>query len=148
MATEMLELLDPTKHYKLFTVIGLADKDPLALVTEEEAKFDYRITGKTIVRGDGVSAGALHGIDQDMWEKGREYTVTVFISYELRPLPVQEGEPGLMLTPEGHDFRVLFGMRSIISRTNDPSRQWVDTQVPADTRTVQQGARPYWLLTQ
>ncbi|KAK3763395.1 hypothetical protein RRG08_051501 [Elysia crispata] len=33
-----------------------------------------------------------------MWEKGREYLV--FVRYELRPLPEQNGEPGPMLAPE------------------------------------------------
>ena len=50
MATEVLEFLDPTKHYKLFTVIGPTPSD----------------RGKTIVHRDGVSAGALHGIYQEM----------------------------------------------------------------------------------
>ena len=37
MATEVLKLLYATKHYKLFTVIGNTDKEPLALDTEEKA---------------------------------------------------------------------------------------------------------------
>ena len=42
-------------------------------------------------RGEQVSAGSLHGIDQQIWEKGREYLV--FVRYELRPLPKQMFAP-------------------------------------------------------
>ena len=51
---------------------------------------------KTIVSGDQVSAGALHGIDQQMWEKGMEYLV--YVRYELRPVPILKDGP--MLAPE------------------------------------------------
>ena len=77
MAAEVLELLDPDRQYRLYTVVGKAAKEPLAPVTEE---------------------GSLHGIDQQIWEKGREYLV--FTRYELRPLPEQKAEPGPMLAPE------------------------------------------------
>ena len=95
MGEVVLELLDPDQRYKLFTVVGKAAKESLAPVTEEEGASDHRIKGKTVVRGDQVSASALHGIDQQIWEKGREYLV--FVRYELRPLPEQNGEPGPML---------------------------------------------------
>ena len=98
MGELVLELLNPDEQYKLFTVVGKAAKEPLAPITEEEGVSEHRIKGKTIVRGDQVSAGSLHGIDQHMWEKGREYLV--FVRYELRPLPEQNGEPGPMLAPE------------------------------------------------
>ena len=58
------------------------------------------------MRGDLISAGALHGIDQQIWEKGREYLV--FARYELRPLPEQQGEPGPMFTPEDGEFTNCF----------------------------------------
>ena len=97
MGEVVLELLDPDEQYKLFTVVGKAAKEPLAPITEEEGVSEHRIKGKTVVRGDKVSAGSLHGIDLEMWEKGREYLV--FARYELRPLPEQNGEPGPMLAP-------------------------------------------------
>ena len=59
----VLELLDPDEQYKLFTVMGKAAKEPLAPIIEEEGASDHRIKGKTVVRGDQVSASALHGID-------------------------------------------------------------------------------------
>ena len=93
------ELLNPDDKYKLFTIVGKAAKEPLAPVTEEEGDSDHRVNGKTIVRGDGVNAGALNGIDEQIWMKGREYLV--FVRYELRPLPIQKDEPGPMLAPEG-----------------------------------------------
>ena len=98
MGELVLELLDPDEQYKLFTVVGKAANEPLVPVTEEEGVSEHRIKGKTVVRGDQVSTGALYGIDQQIWEKGREYLV--FIRYELRPLPEQKGEPGPMFTPE------------------------------------------------
>ena len=108
-----LELLDPDEQYKLFTVVGKAAKEPLAPITEEESVSEHRITGKTIVRGDQVSAGSLHGIDQQMWEKGREYLV--FVRYELRPLPEQNGEPGPMLAPEEDGEFVNCFVRYVVS---------------------------------
>ena len=98
MASEIIELLSPNEHYSLFTAMGKAAKEPLATVLEEEGASDHRIMGKTIVNGDQVSAGALHGIDQQMWEKGREYLV--YVRYELRPVPILKDEPGPMLAPE------------------------------------------------
>lgn len=68
----VVKLLDPEQRYKLFMVVEKAVKGPLKKVTEEEADSDHRITGKTVVRRDKVKAGALHGIDQEMWEQGRE----------------------------------------------------------------------------
>ena len=108
-----LELLDPDEQYKLFTVVGKAAKEPLAPITEEEGVSEHRIKGKTIVRGDQVSAGSLHGIDQQMWEKGREYLV--FVHYELRPLPEQNGEPGPMLAPKEDGEFVNCFVRYVVS---------------------------------
>ena len=79
-----------------------AAKAPLAPVTEERAS-DYHIEGKNDICGYQVSASAVRGIDQHMCEKGREYIV--FTRYKLRPLPIQEAEPGPMFTPEeGPEF--------------------------------------------
>ena len=72
-AYEVLELLNPDEHYRLFTVVRKAVNEPLAQVTEEEGASDHRIKGKTIVSGDQVSSG----IEQHMWEKGREYRTNV-----------------------------------------------------------------------
>ena len=81
MASEVIELLGPDEHYMLFTVVGKADKVPLALVTEEEGASDHSIEGKNVVYGVQVGASAFRGFDQHMWEKGREYLV--FARYEL-----------------------------------------------------------------
>ena len=70
MASEVLELLNPDEVYSLFTVIGKAAKEPLVPVTEEEGRSEHAIKGRTMVRGDEASAGALHGIDRHMCEKG------------------------------------------------------------------------------
>ena len=113
MGEVVLELLDPDEQYKLFTVVGKAAKEPLAPITEEEGVSEHRIKGKTVVRGDQVSAGSLHGIDQQMWEKGREYLV--FTRYELRPLPEQNGEPGPMLAPEEDGEFVNCFVRYVVS---------------------------------
>ena len=53
MASEVLEPLDPDEHYKLFTVVGKAAKEPLAPITEEEGASEHRIKGKTGSRGSG-----------------------------------------------------------------------------------------------
>jgi hypothetical protein len=103
MSSEVLELLDPDEQYQLFTVVGKAAKEPL---TEEEGASEHRIEGKTVVYGDQVSVGALHGIDIGMREKGREYLV--FVRYELRQLPKLEGEPGPMFAPEEGKFENCF----------------------------------------
>ena len=108
-----LELLDPDEQYKLFTVVGKAAKEPLAPITEDEGVSEHRIKGKTIVRGDQVIAGSFHGIDQQMWEKGREYLV--FVRYQLRPLPEQNGEPGPMLAPKEDGEFVNCFVRYVVS---------------------------------
>ena len=113
MGELVLELLDPDEQYKLFTVVGKAANEPLAPVIEEEGVSEHRIKGKTVVRGDQVSTGALYGIDQQIWERGREYLV--FIRYELRPLPEQKGEPGPMFTPEEYSEFANCFVRCVVS---------------------------------
>ena len=98
LASVVLELLDPDTRYMLFTVVGRAACEPLASVTEELGHSEHRILGRIVNRGDRICAGALHGIDLQIWEKGREYLV--FVRYELRPLPEQQGEPGPMFAPD------------------------------------------------
>ena len=98
MASVVLELLDPDTRYMLFTVVGKAACEPLAPVTEELGRSEHRILGRIVNRGDRICTGALHGIDLQIWEKGREYLV--FVRYELRPLPEQQGEPGPMFAPD------------------------------------------------
>ena len=98
LASVVLELLDPDTRYMLFTVVGKAACEPLAPVTEELGRSEHRILGRIVNRGDRICAGALHGIDLQIWEKGREYLV--FVRYELRPLPEQQGEPGPIFAPD------------------------------------------------
>ena len=98
LASVVLELLDPDTRYMLFTVVGKAACEPLAPVTEELGRSEHRILGRIVNRGDRICTGALHGIDLQIWEKGREYLV--FVRYELRPLPEQQGEPGPMFAPD------------------------------------------------
>ena len=98
LASVVLELLDPDTRYMLFTVVGKAACEPLAPVTEELGRSEHRILGRIVNRGDRICAGALHGTDLQIWEKGREYLV--FVRYELRPLPEQQGEPGPIFAPD------------------------------------------------
>jgi len=106
-AAVVVDHLDPDQRYKLFTVVGKAAIETLAPLNEEVGISEHRIEGALVTRGDQVTAGSLHGIDQGMWEKGREYLV--FVRYELRPLPAQDGDPGPMLAPaEDGEFANCF----------------------------------------
>ena len=136
MGEVVLELLDPDEQYKLFTVVGKAAKEPLAPITEEEGVSEHRIKGKTVVRGDQVSAGSLHGIDQQMWEKGREYLV--FTRYELRPLPEQNGEPGPMLAPEEDGEFVNCFVRYVVSHFQNKMTRAGSGLTPKRRRILEQ----------
>ncbi len=136
MGELVLELLDPDEQYKLFTVVGKAANEPLAPVTEEEGVSEHRIKGKTVVRGDQVSIGALHGIDQQIWEKGREYLV--FTRYELRPLPEQKGEPGPMLAPEEDSEFVNCFVRYVVSHFQNRMTRTGSGLTPKRRRILEQ----------
>ena len=94
---EMLEMLDSDQSYKLFTVIDKAPAEPLALVSEAERRSENKIGGALFKRGDKITLGAMEGIDSGIWERGREYLV--YVRYKLRPLPVQNADPGRFLRP-------------------------------------------------
>ena len=91
-------MVDPDQRYRLFTVVGKAPAEPLASVLEEEGRSEHKMGGSLVKRGDKISVGALEGIDSGIWEKGREYLI--YVRYELRPIPEQNGDPGPMFTPE------------------------------------------------
>ena len=136
MGEVVLELLDPDEQYKLFTVVGKAAKEPLAPITEEEGVSEHRIKGKTVVYGDQVSAGSLHGIDQQMCKKGREYLV--FTRYELRPLPEQNGEPGPMLAPEEDGEFVNCFVRYVVSHFQNKMTRAGSGLTPKRRRILEQ----------
>jgi hypothetical protein len=48
----VLEMIDPDQRYKLFTIVGKANGEPLATVTVEEGVSEHRIRGKVIVAGN------------------------------------------------------------------------------------------------
>ena len=93
MGEVVVGLLNIDRSYKLFTVVGKSPRESLQPVVEEESS-EHCLTNKMINHGESIKAGAIHGIDLQLWESGREYLV--FARYELRPVPIQNGEPGPM----------------------------------------------------
>ena len=61
MGEGVLKLLN-----QLFTVVGKAKNESLAVVTEEEAVSEQKITkkGTTVTRESKITAGAIHSIDE------------------------------------------------------------------------------------
>ena len=142
MGELVLELLDPDEQYKLFTVVGKAAKEPLAPITEEEGVSEHRIKGKTIVRGDQVSAGSLHGIDQQMWEKGREYLVFSRLRASTPPWTEWRTGPHASSGRRRWVCQLLRPLcRQPLPEENDSSRERVNAQASADSWAVRQEAR-------
>ena len=119
---EVLEMLDPDRRYKIFTVVDKAPDQPLVPITEEESRAEHKIRGSLVIRGDKVTLGALEGIDSNIWEKGREYLV--YMRHELRPLPEQNGEPGPMFAGEDDQDFTNCVVRRVTDylRNNDTTR--------------------------
>ena len=136
MASEVIELLSPNEHYSLFTVVGKAAKDPLALVIEEEGTSDHCIMGETIVSGDQVSTGALHGIDQQMWKKGREYLV--YVRYQLRPVPILKDEPRPMPATEEYSQFVNCFVRYVVRHFDNKMTRVGSGLTPKHRRILKQ----------